>query len=65
MKISCLGGYRRLIHKVGSGHPQFELSRLKSHQNFLPLPCFATISLVPDSEGHKPKQNDIHSYGDK
>ena len=45
--------YRRLIHKVGFSHPHFELSRLRNSPK-LPAPGFATISLVLDSEGHKP-----------
>ena len=42
-----------------------KISRLGGYtaRIFCPLPRFATISLVPDSEGHKPKRNDNNSCG--
>ena len=46
--------YRRLIHKVGSDTPILSSLVWESR------PCFATISLVPDSEGHKPKHNSLY-----
>ena len=43
----------------GVWHPHLELSRLrKSPKLSAPLPFIATISIVPDSEDHKPKRND-------
>ena len=57
-KISCLGGCWYVWYpKVWS------LTPILSHPNFLPNPfAFATISLMPDFKGHKPKHND-HSCG--
>ena len=54
-KISRLGGYYRLIHKVRSDIPDIPI--LSSRQDFLPPPP-ATYSLVQDSEGHKLKGDD-------
>ena len=50
-KIYRLGGYHRLINKVGSRTPNYCSLVWEGRQNFLPR--FATISLVLDTEGHK------------
>ena len=68
-KISRLGGYP--IHWNNNGgivHTTFNnfwaLSFEKIAQNVLPTPTrYATISLIQDSEGHKPKRNENNSCG--
>ena len=58
-----LGGYPELQRKKKmASHLTFELYRLRKSLKFC-APCFATISLMPDSKGHKPKQYDNNSYG--
>ena len=55
-KMSCLGGCRPVIHKVGSGTLILSSCFRKSPK--LSASRVATISLVLDFEGHKPKRND-------